>query len=258
MNKMTGAAALAAALTMGGALMGATDGRPVPGTGIIDMPGTYVLQSDRRSFSNERPAIDIRSDDVTLDLNGFGISGRGGKLGVGIRIMGARGVKVMNGLIANTAFGVIVMNSGNVVLSGLQIRGEGLPVVAPPPETGIMIVQSRNVVVENNAIYNTGLGIFVRGGMSGGNRIANNTVTAGTNGVLGICYNPADNDPNGPAGDLVLGNVVSGFGTGIQASATSRYTVFKENTIFYTTGTAVELMNMTNMDMNNTKVDLIP
>ncbi len=227
MTMKTIAAACAAMLTIATALTAAPDGRPVPGTGIIDMPGTYVLQSDRRSLTNERAAITITASDVTLDLNGFAITGAGGKLGVGVRINGARGVRVSNGMISNSAFGVIVMNSASVVLTNLQIRGEGLPIVAPPPETGIMIVQSKNVVVENNSIYNTGLGIFVRGGMSSGNRIAHNTITAGTNGALGICYNPADNDANGPVGDLVYGNSVSGFGVGIQASATSRYNVFK-------------------------------
>lgn len=245
-----------AAIVMCGLAVAKDEGRPVPGNGVIDSPGNYVLQGDRRSFSTGRAAIEITASDVTLDLNGTMISGPGGKLGVGVRIMGASGVRVTNGLLSNLAFGVIVMNSRNVVLKDLQIRGEGLPIVALPPETAIMIVQSRNVVVEDNAIYNTGLGIFVRGGMSTGNRIANNTITAGMNGALGICYNPADADPMGPRGDLIYGNVVSGFGTGIQASASSVANVFKANTIFYRTGKAVELMNDTNMDMDNVKVML--
>lgn len=249
-------AAMAVILLMARGLAVGADGRPVPGTGVIDTPGSYVWQGERRSFSNDRPAIQILSNDVTLDLNGFAVAGAGGKTGVGIRISGVRGVRVMNGMISNTAFGVIVENSSNVVLSGLQIRGEGLPIAALPPETAIMIVQSRNVVVENNAIYNTGLGIFVRGGMSSGNRIAHNTITAGTNGALGICYNPTESDPMGPQGDLVYGNVVSGFGTGIQASAMSKANVFRGNTVFYRGVMAVELMNATNLDSDNTKVML--
>ena len=255
--KMTASVAgVAAVLMMAGGLLGAPDGRPVPGNGIIDMPGNYVLQDSRESSSASRPAIQITASDVTLDLNGNSLRGLGGKVGVGIQISRARGVRVTNGSLWNLAFGVIVSNSSNVVLRDLRIRGEGLPIVSLPPETAIMIVQSRNVVVENNAISNTGLGIFVRGGMSGGNRIANNTISAGTNGALGICYNPADGDSNGPVGDLVDGNAVSGFGIGIQASATSMYNVFKGNSIFFRGSTAVELHNATNMDMDNTKVDL--
>src|SRR5687767_15493083 len=48
------------------------------------------------------------------------------------------------------------------------------------------------------------LGVFVRGGGSGGNRIAGNTITGGEDGQLGICYNPTDTGGSaGPAGDLV-------------------------------------------------------
>ncbi len=245
-----------AAIVMCGLAVAGDGARPVPGTGVIDSPGNYILQGDRRSFSTGRAAIEISASDVTLDLNGTMIAGPGGKVGVGVRIIGASGVRVKNGLLSNLAFGVIVMNSRNVVLKNLQIRGQGLPIVALPPETAIMIVQSRNVVVEDNAIYNTGLGIFVRGGMSGGNRIANNTLTAGTNGALGICYNPADGDPMGPRGDLIYGNLVSGFGTGIQASDMSMANVFKSNTLLYRGGMAIELLNSTNMDMDNVKLML--
>ncbi|MDA0207264.1 MAG: right-handed parallel beta-helix repeat-containing protein [Acidobacteria bacterium] len=250
--------ACAAILTLTTTLAAANDGKRVPFSGIIDSPGNYVLQSDLRSLNNDRAAITITANDVTVDLNGLSLTGAGGKLGVGIMINGAQGVRVSNGMISKSAFGVIVMNSSNVALTNLQIRGEGLPIVSLPPETGVMIVQSTNVVVEQNSIHNTGLGIFVRGGMSTGNRIANNTLTAGTNGVLGICYNPTAADANGPVGDLVYGNSISGFGVGIQASTMSRYNVFKGNTIFFNGSSAMELLNDTNMDMDNTKVDLAP
>jgi nitrous oxidase accessory protein NosD len=230
------------------------DGKPVPGSGLIDQPGSYVLQGDRASSAG-RAAILITANNVTLDLNGMVLTGPGNKAGVGVEIRRAHGVKVRNGHIANTAFGVVVMASNNVVIEELQIRGEGLPVLAPPPETGIMIVQSKNVVVERNSSFNTGLGIFVRGGQSGGNRIAHNTVTAGTNGVLGICYNPADNDPQGPRGDLIYRNVIHGFGVGVQASMTSQYSQFIGNTVFYRSQ-AFDLQNATNMAKDNVEVSL--
>ena len=228
--------------------------RGVPGHGVIDMPGNYVLMNEA-SLRSTGAAILITASNVSLDLNGNTVMGPGGRIGTGIHIRGASGVRVGNGNIVNFAFGAIVENSNNVVLSGLQIRGEGLAVAAPPPETAIMIVQSRNVVVESNAIYNVGLGIFVRGGRSGGNRIANNTVTGGTNAALGICYNPTETDSNGPRGDLVYANLVSGFNVGIQMSQNSVATVVKENTIAYRT-MAVDFKNVTNLDLDNTKVQL--
>ncbi len=107
--------------------------------------------------------------------------------------------------------GAVVIDSANVTLEGLRIRGMAIAVSAPPPEIGIMLMRSRNVVVRGNQIYNDGLGIFVRGGASYGNRIEGNSIVASMHGALGICYNPADNDPNGPKGDLVTGNIIRGY-----------------------------------------------
>ena len=168
-------------------------------------------------------------------------------------IHGARGVKVSGGLIRDFAFGVVVENSANVVLKDLLIRAQGLVVTAPPPETGIMIVQASNVVIQdnaihNNAIHNLGLGIFVRGGRSRGNRIAGNTLTAGTNGVLGICYNPAPGDPNGPRGDLVDGNLVSGFATSIVFSDLSAANITRGNTLVFNDA-AFQSPNPSNQDI---------
>ncbi len=174
---------------------------------IIDAPGKYVLRSNMTVIPTGPVGIVITGNGVTLDLNGNEIRGPGGKRGTGIMIDRASGVKVVNGQLANLAFGVIVNESSNVVLQDLCIRGEGLPIVELPPETGIMLLHSKNVSIEKNAIYNTGLGVFVRGGGSWGNRVGNNTITANTNGAIGVCYNPAGDDPEGPRGDLVHNNL---------------------------------------------------
>lgn len=228
--------------------------RGVPGNGLIDMPGNYVLQDDA-VLRTHGAGILITASNVHLDLNGAVVQGPGGRIGTGIHVRGASGVHITNGHVVNNAFGIIVENSNNVVLAGLQIRGEGLAVTMPPPETGIMIVQSRNVVVKWNSIYNTGLGIFVRGGRSLGNQIIHNTITGGTNAVLGICYNPAPADPQGPRGDLVANNLISGFNIGLQFSDTSMANVTRENTIAYRV-MAVDFKNTTNLDLNNTKIQL--
>lgn len=223
--------------------------------GTIDTPGHYALSRDILLNTSRLTGFMITADGVTLDLNGHQIMGPGGKLGTGILIEGANGVEVVNGSLAYLAFGVNVQNSNNVVLRNLRIRGQGLVITSLPPETGIMIAQSKNVVVEDNAIYNTGLGVFVRGSQSWGNRIAGNTLTANTNGALGICYNPTPSDPNAPRGDLVLGNLISGFGTGIQMNENSMNNVLRENTIAYI-NTGIENMNETNQDIDNVLVQL--
>ena len=90
-------------------------------------------------------------------------------------------------------------------------RREGWPVgqsrARRPPATSASTWadarNSRAVFVERNVISRTFLGVFVRGGGSGGNRIAENTLVGGESGQLGICYNPdgsgsADGAGRGP------------------------------------------------------------
>lgn len=242
-------------LVAGSAGLMAQDGtrRLIGNMTTIDQPGSYALRANLYYNSSSGPAILIKSDGVSLDLNGFEIMGPGGKQGTAIMVDGAHGVSIANGTLSNNWFGVVVQNSGNVTIRNMKIRAQGLVVTALPPEVGIMIVESRGVVVEDNAIFNTGLGIFVRGGMSGGNRLSNNTVTAGTNGLLGICYNPAPNDAESPKGDIVSGNLVSGFTTGMSFKGTSAFNVIKDNVIQYGT-TGIEQLSTKNTEMNNTVV----
>src|SRR5262249_10161601 len=116
-------------------------------------------------------------------------------------------------------------------IESLHISGDDLG--GPPPgEVGVLIVNSRGVVVERNVITSTFLGIFVRGAKSGGNRIAHNALTGGGAGQLGICYNPdGSSDTPGPSGDLVYNNLVSRFVIGIQTSAATAGNLFRENSI---------------------------
>ena len=190
------------------------------------------------------------SADVTLDLTGQTITGPGNGSHAGIRIIGAQNVVVKNGNVTGTLMGVVVNNSSNVRVEGLSIRGFGLAVSAPPPEIGILVLQSRNVVISRNSIFSVGLGIFVRGSRSFGNRIQDNTLTAMANGVFGICYNPADDDPGAPKGDLVKGNLIRGFPTAIQISGRADYNVIDGNTLIYRIA-ALENPNATNIAMNN-------
>jgi parallel beta-helix repeat protein len=229
-------------------------GRRVPNDGVIASSGTYFLDRDV-AFRTGGPAILVRASDVTLDLNGYHVMGPGGKMEMGVVIRNATNVKVHNGSISNFAFGIVVDNSAGVILQDLRIRAEGLPILALPPEVGIMIVQSRAVTVVHNSIYNTGLGIFVRGSRSWGNRLAHNTVTAGMNGALGICYNPADGDPSAPRGDVVENNLISGFGTGVQLVATSAANIVRNNNIAFRM-MAIENLGTTNVIGENTSARL--
>jgi nitrous oxidase accessory protein NosD len=247
------ALALAVAIMLPAA--GMAQVRPIGQATTIDRPGSYILNQDIRLNASRPVGIKIMASGVKLDLNGYEIMGPGGKFGTGVMIEGAEGVEVTNGSMSYLAFGVIVHTSHNVKVNNLRIRGMGLPIVELPPETGVMIYQSRNVVVENNSTYNTGLGVFVRGGQSWGNRITNNTITAGTNPAIGICFNPAETDPTGPRGNLVGDNIISGFGIGIQMKDVAVYNIIRDNSIAYGS-IALDLLNDTNVVENNLTVEL--
>lgn len=196
----------------------------------ITEPGTYQLTRDIVS-SGPETMINVTASGVVIDLNGFQIVGPGNNTGIGVQVDGARNVTVKNGVIANMGVGVRVAGSNNVTVHGLQISARDLA-VAPPPETGVMVVQSTGVVIEGNSIFGTGLGIFMRGGRTRGNRVSNNTITAGVNGVFGICYNPTPTDPASPRYDLIEGNVVTGFNVGISFAPMSGPSVVRGNTLF--------------------------
>ncbi len=227
--------------------------RLVPATGVISAPGKYVLRSDVHS-SSARPGVEITSDGVTLDLGGHQIIGPGGNQGIGIKLSGVSGVSITNGMLSANAFGVYVEHCKNVAIRGLEIRGTDFAVSSPPPEVGVMLIHSRNVVVEDNLLNEIGLGIFVRGSGSWGNHLFHNTITAGQNGLIGICYNPAPDDPVGPSGDLVEGNLASGFNLGVQTNAATN-NVFRGNTLFFKTA-GFQFNDNENTELDNTLVQL--
>jgi nitrous oxidase accessory protein NosD len=219
----------------------------------ITRPGSYVLRRDVR-LRAAGVAVEITASHVTLDLNGHALLGPRGQSGVGVRIAGASGVHVHGGNVAFFGIGVEVREAVNVRISGLQVQGEdsGGP---PPGEVGVMIFNSRGVVVEKNVITGTFLGVFVRGGASSGNRIADNTITGGRNGQLGVCYNPDGlGTPAGPRGDRVYNNLISRFQTGIQTSAGSAGNIFRENDIAFLAQAIEEVTPGSNVFEGNAQI----
>jgi nitrous oxidase accessory protein NosD len=231
--------------------------RPIVGKTVIDRPGVYVLV---RGFALTEPgtAIRITASNVTLDLAGATLTGPGEKQGIGIQVDGATGIRIHGGMVSGFGTGVEVRGATNVRVEDLQI--EGLDLGGPPPgEVGVLILNSRAVVIEHNVVSHTFLGVFVRGGGSGGNRIANNTITGGTNGQLAICYNPDGlGTLDGPSGDLVYNNHVSRFNLGIQTSAGTASNIFRENSIVFFQQDVNEVAPGQNVFEGNTSIAAVP
>jgi nitrous oxidase accessory protein NosD len=227
---------------------------PITHNMVIDTPGMYLLTRDL-SAANGETALTIRAGNVTIDLNGHRISGPGANSGTGILIDGATGVQVRNGYVSDLGFGVTVANSNSVTIEGLQITGRGIAVSAPPPEVGIMVVNSKSVVIRHNSMFGVGLGVFVRGPRSMGNHVYENTISASSNGLLGVCYNPAPGAPGGPRGDTVERNAISGFRFAIQVNAGGP-NVFRNNTLLYTVDAFETAAGTILEDTGNVKVQL--
>ena len=226
--------------------------RPLRRPIVIDRPGKYVLQQD---IWAEETAILIRSSHVTLDLEGHSIWGAGARRGVGIQVDGVFSVAIRDGALSRFGTAVEIVKSRNVRIELLRITGEDLGGIPPDIETGIMIIDSRGVLAQQNVIVDTFLGIFVRGGGSAGNRIGQNVITGGQNGQLGICYNPAPNEgAAGPRGDLVYNNNIARFRTGISLSSESAANIIRENDIAYLVQAISEASPGTNVLRDNASV----
>jgi nitrous oxidase accessory protein NosD len=200
---------------------------------VITHPGSYVLARNIVTAGGG-PAIEIQANEVSLDLGGHRLVGPPGRIGMGVLVSGATDVRIHDGSIARFGIGVFLNGAKNAVVENLQIDGVDSGGAPPDVEIGIMLVDTRGARIADNVITDTFLGIFVRGDGSGGNRVEGNLLTAGDQGELGICYNPApDQASGGPHGDLVTGNVVSRFRRGLSLSADSSGNVIRGNTLAY-------------------------
>ncbi len=228
-------------------------GRPLNIPAVISEPGSYQLNVDS-FWTGSGAAIRVMASGVTIDLNGRQLMGPGSVQGIGVEVMNAAGVMIRNGNISNFAIAVRISGSSNVTVRDLNIRAMNLVPSSGPPETAVMIAQSSAVTVRDNNISNTGLGIFVRGGDSRGNFIVNNSIVGGSNGVIGICYNPTETDLRSPRYDSIENNLISGYRTGIQFASSSGANLTRRNVIFHRGANAVELNETGSLDQENVKV----
>lgn len=140
---------------------------------LIDQPGSYYLAQDVVAIPNQ-PAIRIVASDVTLDLNGYTVSGNQEvQDGDGIRIEGAR-VTVRNGTVRNAdGDGINCPNGGPITL------------------------------LEVNAMNNAGAGASCSAMRVSGGQFSNN----GTTGVGGLKVLISDVRATGNGGaGIVLGS----------------------------------------------------
>lgn len=231
----------------------------ITGPTIITEPGFYRVTED---FTvPEGDGIVIQCNHVTLNLNGHTITGPGNKLGRGLVLDGSNGSVVRNGRVQQFGIGVALLGSNDNVVRQVDIVGGDEFADPPngiPPQIGILLVNSAENSITGNDLSLINLGVFVRGAGSYENRIRKNEIEGGMNGLLGICYNPAEGEgPAGPHDDDLRNNLLNRFGVGIQFSAESAENRFARNTVYYFSS-PWEDFNGSNSFVHNTTMLITP
>jgi len=89
-------------------------GQPLPATLIIDQPGNYILVNNITVSTSRTYGIEIRSNDVTLDLHGYTLSGPGGS-GIGIYVSQKDNVDIINGTVQGFSCGISLSGTNHQV-----------------------------------------------------------------------------------------------------------------------------------------------
>jgi len=151
------------------------------GTIKILKSGSYFLAANIVSLLVGNSVISINANNVTINLNGFTISGPGGAgTAIAINALGDSGVTIVNGVITRIPGAGIVLGSNSIV-SGVQIvnnNGDGI-------DCGTNCLIAGDIVTGNN-----GVGLNFTDGSSGyQNDILGNTtnVIKGTNLGHNVC-----------------------------------------------------------------------
>jgi hypothetical protein len=128
--------------------------------------------------------IVVGADNITIDLNGYSITGSGVDEGAGIEAVGRSGVTVKNGHVRNFADGVRFFQTANSTIANIHVRRTGTGITV----NGTDVASHSNGIVGNN-VTDSAAGIHVGGGVSA--RVLNNRVI-GVDGVGILCRDTTD------------------------------------------------------------------
>ena len=170
------------------ALAGGINVNDVPGFPVIlNEPGSYRLTGDLSA----PPGVDgvrIETDNVTLDLNGFSLSGGGGPIADGILIGGSKNVEIRNGTVRGFSRAGIFASLGGAYarvvevrvfsnFQGIELQGQGSLVdhcTATGNGTGIRVYDG-GLITGSVARANTSYGLLLAATAGyGGNVVTGN------------------------------------------------------------------------------------
>ena len=214
---------------------------------VITVQGVYCFTGDLSTAMGSGPAIDIQTNNVTLDLNGFklgGLAAGPGTTALGIRAINRQNITIRNGTIRGFLVGI---NLATIISAS---QGHVVEDIRADQNTSLGIfVTALNSIIRNNLVVATG-GTTIYGtnadaaGISvhaDGTRVLNNdvmdTMKQGTGTARGIEF------VGGIAGGLAVNNRITVADRGIEyvGGATGKY---RDNVTFgvttpYTGGTDI-------------------
>jgi parallel beta-helix repeat protein len=169
----------------------------------IGTMGSYRLTGNLTVSSTTADAIDVNSNHVTIDLNGFSISGPGSSSANGIDGPSAGALTVENGTITGFAGNFGVVTGNNSIVRNMQVNANGYGI-----QTGNQSVISGNTV--NNAALGGGIICNGSGCVISGNTADGNSVSGIYCSGTGCQISGNTTDSNGNSGMQCIGCVVSG------------------------------------------------
>jgi hypothetical protein len=144
----------------------------------ITQPGSYVLTTDLYVSKPKRSAIIIRTNDVTLDLNGHTVQGPQSGTGYGIKATNRYSIKIKNGRVWGFGWGGIFLeNYGSEPSSGHIVEGVQCP---NNGSTGITI--TGGLVLDSTANNNGNVGITA----SDSTVVNCTTINNGSSGIFAV------------------------------------------------------------------------
>jgi hypothetical protein len=176
----------------------------------ITQPGSYKLSGNLVVSATDTNGIDIQTSNVTIDLNGFTISGQvsctgsgaglscvdgfGSTFGITSAVFTSpstpNGTTVRNGSVVGFSFGVELLGTNNRVEEVNASGNSGLGLVV---SNGVVrrnnasgngnggISTGSSTVTENVANFNHGVGLLASGGVYGSNTLDGNGLTSVSN-----------------------------------------------------------------------------
>lgn len=183
---------------------------------VINASGYYRLGDNLSYSAASGNIVTINVSNVTLDLNGFFISGPAGNTSQttsGIYAQNRSNLVIFNGTVANCSIGVNIVggsNSRNTRITNMRISNCSTAGIYDTTPVGHLIADNQITDIGYTAASGGRYGIYVESGSVAirGNQVAN-IIAANTADTWGIyCF--------GGAAHFVVRNLVNNCGTGVR------------------------------------------